>query len=331
MAGRARDDESASIGVDLGITPRAAAMRRSAMPVSHLLLALAVVFVWGTNFVVIKWGLAEFPPFLFASLRFLFCVLPWIIFIPKPRVAWAKLAAFGVLLGAGQFGLLFLAMQHDVTPGLASLVIQTQVFFTIGLVMMMHGERVNLAQVGAMLLAVSGIAIIGWHAVSEGAAVTPLGLVLVLCAAASWSGANLVVRSAGKVNPVAFLVWASPFSLPPLFALAFFAHGGEAIADALRASTWVGWSAVAWQAVGNTLFGYAVWNWLLARHPAATVTPSALLVPVFGMSSSAWLLGEPVQAWKLAAAALVMGGLALNLYAPRWMARLNVKRVPQRP
>jgi O-acetylserine/cysteine efflux transporter len=285
------------------------------MPVSHLLLALAVVFIWGTNFVVIKWGLAEFPPFLFASLRFLLCVLPWIFFIPRPRVAWAKLAAFGVLLGAGQFGLLFLAMQGDITPGLASLIIQTQVFFTIGMVMLLDGERVRMPQVAAMVLALGGIAIIGWHAVSEGASVTPLGLVLVLCAAASWSGANVVVRTAGKVNPLAFIVWASPFSLPPLFALAFIVHGSEGISNALHASTWVGWTAVAWQAAGNTLFGYAVWNWLLARHPAATVTPSALLVPVFGMTSSAWLLGEPLQSWKLGAAALVIGGLAINLYA----------------
>jgi O-acetylserine/cysteine efflux transporter len=285
------------------------------MPLSHLLLALAVVFVWGTNFVVIKWGLAEFPPFLFAALRFTMCVLPWIFFIRKPQVAWSKLAAFGVLLGAGQFGLLFLAMQHDITPGLASLIIQVQVFITIGIVMMMHGERMNASQIAAMLLAIGGIAIIGWHAVSDGASVTPLGLVLVLCAAASWSCANVVVRSAGRVNPVAFVVWASPFSLPPLFALAFLVHGGDAVAHSLQASTWAGWAAVAWQAIGNTLFGYAAWNWLLARHPAATVTPSALLVPVFGMTSSAWLLGEPLQGWKLAAAALVIGGLALNLYA----------------
>jgi O-acetylserine/cysteine efflux transporter len=298
----------------MGITRSLPACDDSRMPASHLLLALAVVFVWGTNFVVIKWGLAEFPPFLFAALRFLLCVVPWIAFVRRPRVTWGKLAAFGVLLGAGQFGLLFLAMQHDITPGLASVIIQVQVFITIGFVMVQQGERLARAQVGAMALAAAGIGIIGWHALGAGASVTPLGLVLVLCAAASWSGANLVVRSAGRVNPVEFLVWASPFALPPLFALAFLVHGGDAVAASLRGSTWAGWAAVLWQAVGNTLFGYGAWNWLLARHPAATVTPSALLVPVFGIASSAWLLGEPLQGWKLAAAALVIGGLALNLY-----------------
>jgi O-acetylserine/cysteine efflux transporter len=291
------------------------------MPPTHLLLALAVVFVWGTNFVVIKWGLAEFPPFVFASLRFLLCVLPWIFFIRRPRASWGKLAAFGVLLGAGQFGLLFLAMRSDITPGLASLIIQVQVFFTIGMAVALQGDRIGASQVMALGLAVAGVALIGWHAVSDGASITPVGLGLVLAAAASWAGANMVVRSVGKVDALAFVVWASPFALPPLFALAFAVHGPDAVTHAISEATWAGWAAVLWQAVGNTLFGYSVWNWLLARHPAATVAPTALLVPVFGFGASAWLLAEPLPAWKLAAAALVMGGLALNLYAPRVFTR----------
>src|SRR3954463_9954820 len=214
------------------------------MPASHLLLALAVVFVWGTNFVVIKWGLAEFPPFIFASLRFLLCVLPWIFFIRRPRVSWAKLAAFGVLIGAGQFGLLFLAMRSDITPGLASLIIQVQVFFTIGMAVALQGDRIGLPQFLALSLAVAGIALIGWHAVNDGASVTPLGLGLVLAAAASWAGANMVVRSAGKVDALAFVVWSSPFSLPPLFALAFAVHGGDAVVSAIRDANFAGWASV---------------------------------------------------------------------------------------
>lgn len=293
------------------------------MPVSHLLLALAVVFVWGTNFVVIKWGLAEFPPFVFASLRFLLCVVPWIFFIARPRVAWARLAAFGVLIGAGQFGLLFFAMRSDVTPALASLIIQVQVFFTIGMAVALQGDRIKAPQVFALALAVAGIALIGWHAMSDGASITPLGLGLVLAGAASWAAANMVVRSVGKVDALAFVVWASPFSLPPLFALAFAVHGGDAIANSLREANFAGWASVLWQAAGNTLFGYSAWNWLLARHPAATVAPSALLVPVFGFGASAWLLAEPMQGWKLAAGALVIGGLAMNLYGGRIMPLLD--------
>jgi O-acetylserine/cysteine efflux transporter len=292
------------------------------MPILHLVLALAVVFIWGTNFVVIKWGLAEFEPFLFAALRFALCVVPWIFFIPRPAVTWSRLAMFGVLLGAGQIGLLFLAMRADVTPGLASLIVQSQVFFTIGLSMALQGERVRGPQYLAMALAVSGIALIGWQSAHAGqASITPFGLLLVLCAAACWAMANLVVRRAGKVDALAFIIWSSPFSLPPLALFALYFHGWPAMAESLAHASVGGWASAVWQALGNTLFGFAMWNWLLARYPAATVAPTALLVPVFGMSASAWLLAEPLQAWKLAAAALVIAGLALNFYSSLRPAR----------
>lgn len=295
------------------------------MPLTHLMLALAIVFIWGTNFVVIKWGLAEFEPFLFATLRFTLCVLPWIFFIPRPAVAWSRLARFGVLLGLGQFGLLYWAMRADVSPGLASLIMQSQVFFTIALSMLLLGERVKGPQYLAMGLAIAGIALIGWHSLQSGqASITPFGLALLLGAAASWAMANLVARGAGKVNALAFIVWSSPFSVPPLALLALYFHGWPAIAQSLQHATFTGWASVLWQAIGNTLIGFAVWNWLLARHPAATVAPAALLVPVFGMSASAWALGEALPAWKLVAAALVIGGLGLNFYASRM--RLPVAR-----
>ncbi len=288
------------------------------MKPSHLLLAILVVFVWGTNFVVIKWSLAEIPPFLLAALRFLFSALPWMFFMPRPSVSWGRLATFGLLLGVGQFGLLFYAMQADISPGLASLVIQSQVFFTVGASVVLAGERVRPVQILAVALAVSGIVLIGWHIARDASTLTtPLGLVLILLAAASWAGANLVVRGAGKVNALAFIVWSSPFSVPVLLAMSWAMEGPDVMVHALAHASWAGWGGVLWQAVGNMLFGFAAWNWLLARYPAATITPVALLVPVFGMSSSALLLGEPLPGWKLLAAALVVGGLGLNVWASR--------------
>ncbi|MGI9215624.1 MAG: EamA family transporter [Hydrogenophaga sp.] len=285
------------------------------MPLNHLLLALAVVFVWGTNFVVIRWGLNGLPPFLFATLRFAFSALPWLLFIPRPTAPWRKLAAFGVLLGVGQFGLLFLAMQGNISPGLASLVVQTQVFFTIGLSLVLLKERVRGFQVLGLLLALAGLAVIALHL--NAAVVTLLGLALVLSAAFFWACANLVVKSLGPVNMLHFMVWSSAFAVPPLLLISLFTEGAPAISAALRHAGPGVWASVLWQALGNTLFGYGVWNWLLARHPAATVAPLALLVPVFGMGASALSLGEALPAWKLGAGALVLGGLAVIVLWPR--------------
>ena len=285
------------------------------MPLNHLLLALAVVFVWGTNFVVIRWGLdGGMPPFLFATLRFALSALPWMLFMPRPAVPWRKLAAFGVLLGVGQFGLLYLAIRGHISPGLASLVIQLQVFFTIGLSLVLLKERVRGFQVVGLLMALGGLALI---ALNLGAQVTWLGLGLVLAAAFFWACANLVAKSAGRVNMLHFVVWSSAFAVPPLLALSLLFEGSATIGHALQTASAATWATVLWQALGNSLFGYGAWNWLLSRHPAATVTPMALLVPLFGMGASALLLGEAMPGWKLGACALVLGGLALIVLWPR--------------
>lgn len=292
-------------------------------PLRHFLLALAVVFVWGTNFVIIKVGLHELPPLLFASLRFVFAFFPLIFFIKRPPVPWGNLAFYGFAAGA-QFGILFLAMRNDITPGLASLVVQAQVFMTIGMSMLLTGERMKLYQIPALLLAIAGIVVIGVH---TDASTTVLGLLMVLGAALSWSIANTVSRRIGRdVNMLGYVVWSSPFAAIALGLLAFAVEGWPAMEEGLRSASLAAWGAVVWQSVGNVLFGYAVWAWLLSRYPASTISPMALLVPVFGMSASTLLLDEPMPVWKIIAALMVMGGLALNILWPRMMARLRLAR-----
>ncbi len=293
-------------------------MSGARLPLRHALLALAVVAVWGTNFVIIKIALKVMPPLLLAVLRFALALLPAVFFIARPAVSWRRLASYGVLIGAGQFGLLYLAMQGHITPGLASLVVQTQVFFTIALAMAADGERLRGQQWGALALAAAGIVLI---AVNTGGDTSVPGLLMVLTAAAAWAGGNQVARGMGRVHMLGVVVWSSAFALPPLLLLSLLFEGPARIAQGLAAADAAVWAAVAWQALGNTLFGYAAWGWLLARHPAALVAPMALLVPVFGMAASALVLGEGLPAWKLGAAALVLAGLALNLLGPGLLRR----------
>jgi len=289
----------------------------------HVGLAFLIVAVWGTNFVVIKAGLAELPPFLFAALRFLACALPFAFFVERPKVAWRWLVLYGIVLGAGQFGLLFYAMRSDISPGLASLVIQVQVFFTIGLSMWAFGERARPITWVATLFAAAGLAVIGWHL---DATVTAKGVAIVICAAMGWAVANIVVKRAareakGALNMVGFMVWSSIFAVPPLIAISLVLEGGSTGWQAVTHASAGAWAAVEWQAIGNTLFGYAAWSWLLARYDSATVAPYALLIPVFGMGSSALLLGEPLPPWKLVAAAMVLGGITVLTLASRYYSR----------
>lgn len=293
-------------------------MNGAALTPRALLLALAVVMVWGSNFAVIGATLHSLPPLLFACLRFAAVVFPLIFFVRRPAVSWGILAGYGIAIGVGQFGLLFIAINGYIAAGIASLLVQSQVIFTIGMAMMISGERLKPLQIAALTLALCGVAVIVGH---TGGEVTVTGIALVLGAAFGWSLGNMAQRAAGKVDMLGFITWSSLFAVLPLAGLALWFEGWPAIETALWATTPAIWLAVAWQAVGNTLFGYGAWGWLLARYPATSVAPTSLLVPVFGMASTAVWLGEPLPPWKLLAAALIIGGLAVNLLATRQPAR----------
>jgi O-acetylserine/cysteine efflux transporter len=193
------------------------------------------------------------------------------------------------------------------------------VFFTIALSVWLFGEHLRPVTIAGVILGASGLATIALHL---DATVTPKGVAVVVAAAFCWACANIVVKKAVKdagkpVDMLAFVVWSSIFAVPPLLALTLLFEGGDSSWRSIANAHWDAWAALVWQAAGNTLFGYAAWNWLITRYDAAVVTPYALLVPIFGMGSSALLLGEPLPPWKWLAAALVIGGIALITLAGR--------------
>jgi O-acetylserine/cysteine efflux transporter len=290
-------------------------MSAAALPVRHLLLALLIVSIWGANFVAVKVALRELPPLLLCALRFIVVLVPCIFFVPRPAITLRQLLAYGLTMFALQFGFLFFGMKLGMPAGLASLVLQFQVFVTLALAALVLKERISLAQIAGALIAGAGFFIVALH---TGGEVTAAGLGCLLLAATSWGYANFSSKRLGRVNPLSLVVWGSLVVPVPMMIASLIVEGPELIGHSLThmnaATLW----SVAYIVYGSTLVGYSLWSWLLSRHPASTVTPFALLVPVFGMLSSAVVLGEPLPVWKLEAGALVIAGLALNIFGPRW-------------
>ncbi|MER6228917.1 MULTISPECIES: EamA family transporter [Streptomyces] len=280
----------------------------------HIALAVLVAAVWGVNFVVIELGLAHFPPLLFSALRFLVAALPAVFLVGRPTVAWKWIVGVGLSLGVAKFGLLFVGMDQGMPAGLSSLVLQVQAVFTALFAALFLSERPGGRRVLGMGIALAGIAV---AAVDEGAGGPVLAFVLVVLAAACWGVSNVLTRKAAPRDSLNFMVWVSTVPVLPLLGLSLLFEGWDRDVEALAALDRTGAGTVVYVAWISTVLGFAAWGFLLRHHPASSVAPFTLLVPVFGMSSAALLLDEEVGPLRWCAAALLVGGVALTSLARR--------------
>jgi O-acetylserine/cysteine efflux transporter len=287
------------------------------MPPRDVLAAIAVAVVWGLTFIAIKIGVAETTPLALSALRFVFAALPLVLFVRPPKASPALVILYGLFIGVGQFGLLFVAVREGFPVGLASLVIQLQAFFTILLAWALRGERPRPAQAIGAAIAFAGIALIGSERLG-GANLGPL--LLVIAAAAFWGAGNVFAKIAGQVDMLAFVAWSSLAAPVPLFLASLWLDGPAPLAALAHPSLRLVVSVLVLSYAGTT-FGYGLWSRLLARHPAASVAPFALLVPIVGMVAGSAVFGEPLDAFEVWGAVLVMAGLSVNVFGDRLRLR----------
>ncbi|QFP75926.1 EamA family transporter [Deinococcus sp. AJ005] len=279
-----------------------------------LLLALLITLIWGLNFVVIKWSVDDAPPLLVAALRFAVAAVPAVFFVRPPAVPARILWGYGVAVGVVQFGLLYLAIALGLNAGLASLLMQIQAFFTALLAAAFLGERIQPWQAAGITLAFGGMAVIG---LLSGGEVSLLGLGLTLVAALGWAVSNLLVRASGGANVFSLVIWSSLIAPVPLTVMSGVVSGWDAVARALFHGGWELWAAVLYMGLANTVLGFGVWSLLIQRHGAGRVAPLSLLVPVFGLISSAIVYHEVFPPGKVVGAALIAVGLLLHVFGRR--------------
>lgn len=289
------------------------------MAPKDLLLALVVIVAWGLNFVVIRVGLDGLPPMLLGALRFVLAALP-VFFVRRPNLPWRWLIAYGATISLGQFVFLFQAMANGMPAGLASLVLQSQAFFTLAFAALFLGERMRGASLLGLLIAGGGLLLIG---LQNGHSTTLLGIVLTLIAASMWAMGNVLTRKFGKVNLMGLVIWGSLIPPIPFFLLSLWLEGPQRIEHALLNIGMSSVLALLYLALVATLLGYGLWSRLLSRYPAGQVAPFSLLVPVVGLSSSAVLLGERLSTLQWAGAGLVMLGLLVNVFGGKLWQRLQ--------
>lgn len=281
-------------------------------------LALLVVIGWGLNFVVIRYALAELPPLLLGALRFMAVAFPAVFFIKPPPISARLLIAYGMLISFGQFALLFLAMYYGMPAGLASLVLQSQMLFTLVFARLFLGEQWQWQQFAAMLVAGAGLVLLATQ--SGATEMTLLGFVLTIAAASSWGAGNIINRIIAQlpgVSVMSLIVWGALIPIGPFLLCSYLFEGADAIGSSLAHAGWQSIWSVAYLALIATYFGYGSWNYLMRHYPASVVAPLTLLVPVVGLFSAWLILDEQLNLMQGLGIALILLGLAINVFGGR--------------
>lgn len=281
-------------------------------------LGLIVVVLWGLSFIAIKLGVADVPPLMLVAMRFLFVAVPAVFFLPRPPISWKGLIAMSMTLYVAQFGFMFMGIKMGMPSGLASLVHQSQAFFTLLVAVTFLKEKLHWHHLAGLFIATAGIAIIAYH---QNASASALGFWLVITGSFSWGVGNVIMRKVTLGIPpfsmLSLVVWAGLISFLPTALLSLLVEGFDSWQAAFATMDLVSLASVAYLAYAASLIGYGLWGRLLARYPATTVAPLSLLVPIVGISSTALFFGEAITLLQGIGSLLVMAGLVLNVFGGR--------------
>lgn len=285
------------------------------------LLALTIVLVWGVNFVVIKVGLEGVPPLLLAGLRFALVAFPALLFVPRPKLPFKWLLAYGLTISFGQFALLFWALNVGLAAGLASLLLQAQAFITLGFGILLLKEKIHRHNVMAVIIAGSGIYLLA--AAQSGGVVSLTGftLILILGAASCWALGNItnkIIMKKYTVPTMSLIVWSAIVPTVAFSVTSLLIEGPDVIQRSLLHIQWHNLFSIVYLSLFATIIGYGGWSYLLSRYATALVAPLSLLVPVFGLLS-AWILLDETLGLQQVVGVIVIGlGLVINVFGQRW-------------
>lgn len=283
------------------------------MPIKDIMIIIAVTTIWGLNFSVTKIGMEHMPPLFLNAVRFSVVALLAFI-IPRPSVDWRIFAGIGVFIGVIKFSLMFVSINIGLGAGLASVIVQGQVFFTIILALLIYKERVQNYQIIGLLIGFIGLFIMSFD---DGGDFNFLGFMLTVVAALMWGIANMFFRHTGSTEAVAVIVWASVVAVIPLWLLSAFFDGPEVIINTIENINMQSILVILFASALSTIFAYSMWGKMLSKYKAADVTPFALLIPVSGLLGGVFLVDETISRTAMIGIIILMAGLVVSILGGR--------------
>jgi drug/metabolite transporter (DMT)-like permease len=282
----------------------------------HLVLLVALTLVWGINWPIMKVGIMGYEPLTFRVLSMwiglpvLALVLVWRrVPFRIAREHWAALGWLTVFNMLFWHTLAVIAIQ-SLSSGRAAILGYTMPVFSAIVGALWFHQRLPLRAWGGVGAAALGVVLLLWHEFVRLSG-APQGVGMMLLAAAMWAvGTQMMRRTTLPYATLTLCFWMTVLATVWMSVLAF---AFERHAWGTLPSRGV-WAAIVYNALGVFAFAQVAWLILARDLPPIASTLSVMMIPVLGVFSGAWWLGEVLHWQDWAAVALIMLAIASVLW-----------------
>lgn len=279
-----------------------------------LLVALAVMVLWGGNYAAVKIGVGEVPPLFLTATRFALVALLLLPWVRPPWGRWRATMGLSVTFAA-HFGFLFWGMT-GVNVAATAIIMQLGVPFSVVFAASLLGDRLGWRRLAGMAIAFVGIVVLVG---APGTTSSLPYLLLVLAAAVTWGLGNVQIKRLAGMNIMTLTAWIALFQTPLLLIASAALEDGQ-----LAALGSVGprfWGALAFMVVGSSIVSYGLWYHLLGKYEVSRIVPFSMLAPVFGVLAGVVILGETLTVTKVVGGLVTLSGVAMIQFAGGTRAR----------
>lgn len=277
------------------------------MKPADILVALLVVTVWGGNFVAMRTGVLDLPPYLTLTLRMIVAAAALVWFVKWPKDSWGLLFLVAFTMSTLHFGLGLIGIQH-VEAGTGAIAMQTSVPFAALIAWLFFREAFGWRRIGGMIISFAGIIIIAGMPKLDGNEIM-LGVMIV--SAFFFAVASILIKQLKTTDFMSLNGWITILALPQAALASLVLESGQI--TAIQNAPWQAWAGIAYMALGASIIGQGLWYWLLPRHQTNRIMPFTLLVPVIGVAFGILLLNETLTWQMVVGGGVTIAGVAIIL------------------